>query len=284
MSIARDLATFLTGVSYADIPSQAIDHAAMLISSTVASAALGSGIASSGIMRALAKERGGTPDASIWFDSGAKLPVAEAAQVNAVMSDSAASDDSDLRNIVHSGTTLVSTSLAIAERTGASGADILAAIVLGYEAAGRIGEAITPTFQTRGFHGCLVAMLGRYLAPGCLDIGTQLHGQCFGHDPAADFRAGFGELLDIINVESGQFLVDALVETVLIQKVAEGLRGRGEPPGYLYPEWGQVADHFAEGCVLAAYSADIAHSKAVQRDYSGTQFNLPKLMSLVLRA
>jgi 2-methylcitrate dehydratase PrpD len=164
MSIARDLATFITQVSYADIPPQALDHAAMLISSTVASAACGTSIASSKIMRTLAIERGGTPDASIWFDSSNKLPVASAAQVNAVMSDAAASDDSDLRNIVHAGTTLVSTSLAIAERTGASGQDVLAAIVLGYETSGRIGEAITPTFQTRGFHGCLVAIFGGTVA------------------------------------------------------------------------------------------------------------------------
>jgi len=164
MSVARDLATFLTQVSYSDIPPQALEHAAMLISSTVASAAGGFGIASSSIMRDLAKERGGTPEASIWFDSSTKLPVADAAQVNAVMSDAAASDDSDLRNIVHAGTTLVSTSLAIAERTGANGQDILAAIVLGYEASGRIGEAITPAFQTRGFHGCVVAIFGGTVA------------------------------------------------------------------------------------------------------------------------
>ena len=164
MSIARDLSAFIIQVSYADIPPQALEHAAMLISSTVASAACGSGIESSKIMRALAIERGGKPDASIWFDSGDKLPVASAAQANAVMSDAAASDDSDLRNIVHIGTTLVSTSLAIAERTGASGQDVLAAIVLGYETSGRIGEAITPAFQTRGFHGCLVAIFGGTVA------------------------------------------------------------------------------------------------------------------------
>ncbi|SVA85264.1 uncharacterized protein METZ01_LOCUS138118 [marine metagenome] len=164
MSIARDLSAFITQVSYADIPPQALDHAAMLISSTVASAACGIGITSSKIMRDLANERGGTPDASIWFDSGGKLPVVSAAQVNAVMSDAAASDDSDLRNIVHAGTPLVSTSLAISERTGASGQDILAAIVLGYETSGRIGEAITPAFQTRGFHGCLVAIFGGTVA------------------------------------------------------------------------------------------------------------------------
>jgi 2-methylcitrate dehydratase PrpD len=90
--------------------------------------------------------------------------VADAARVNAVMSDAAASDDSDLRNIVHAGTTLVSTSLAMAERTGASGQDVLAAIVLGYEASGRIGEAITPKFRTQGFHGCLVAIFGGAVA------------------------------------------------------------------------------------------------------------------------
>ena len=73
MSIARVLATFLMRTSSADIPPQALAHAAMLISSTLASAAAGSGIASASIIRALAKEREGRPDASIWFDSGPKL-------------------------------------------------------------------------------------------------------------------------------------------------------------------------------------------------------------------
>src|SRR5215467_11096554 len=168
MTVARTLAAFLTRVSYADLPPQTIEHATMLIASTIASAAMGSGIASSTIIRALAREHGGTPEASIWFDPGPKLPVADAAQVNAVMSDAAASDDSDLRNIVHAGTTLASTSLAMAERTGASGQEVLAAIVLGYEASGRIGEAITPGFRNQGFHGCLVAIFGGAVATGRL--------------------------------------------------------------------------------------------------------------------
>jgi hypothetical protein len=66
--------------------------------------------------------------------------MADAAQVNAVASDAAASDDNDLRNIVHAGTTLAATTLAVAERTGSSGEEVLAAIVLGYEAAGRRGS------------------------------------------------------------------------------------------------------------------------------------------------
>lgn len=164
MTIARELAEFLSRTSSADLPQQAAEHAAMLIASTLASSAIGAGLPSSAIIRALARERGGNPEASMWFDSGPKLPVSDAARVNAVMSDAAASDDSDLRNIVHAGTTLVATTLAMAERAGASGSDVLTAIVLGYEAAGRIGEAITPGFRARGFHGCLVAIFGGAVA------------------------------------------------------------------------------------------------------------------------
>ena len=168
MTIAGELAAFLTRVGPADLPPQAIDHAAMLIASTLASAALGAGIESSVIIRDLARERGGNPEASLWFDAGPKLPVSEAAQVNAVMSDAAASDDSDLRNIVHAGTPLVATALAMAERNAANGEDVLTAIVLGYEAAGRIGEAITPGFRSGGFHGCLVAIFAGAVAAGRL--------------------------------------------------------------------------------------------------------------------
>lgn len=168
MTTAADLAEFLARTEYRDLPPQTTEYAAMLIASTLASAALGKEIGSSVILRDLARERGGSPQASLWFDAGAKLPVAEAAQVNAVMSDAAASDDSDLRAIVHCGTPLTATSLAVAERTGASGSDVLAAIVLGYEAAGRIGEPISPQFRERGFHGCVIAIFAATVAAGRL--------------------------------------------------------------------------------------------------------------------
>src|SRR5262245_27941480 len=168
MPVARTLAEFLTRSSSADLPAQAVDHAAMLIASTIASAALGAGLGSSAIIRDLARQQGGAAEASLWFDRGPKLPVADAAQVNAVMSDAAASDDSDLRKCVHAGTTRVATALAAAEGTGSSGEDVLSAIVLGYEAAGRIGEAITPGFRSRGFHGCLVAIFSGAAAAGRL--------------------------------------------------------------------------------------------------------------------
>ena len=158
MTVARELADFLVGTKASDLPPQTMQHAAMIIASTIASAAYGTNIQSAQIVRDLTREQGGRPDASLWFTDGAKFPVAEVARSNAMLSDAAASDDSDLRNIVHAGTPLTATTLAFAERIGASGQDVLTAIVLGYEAAGRLSEPITPGFRARGFHGCLGAV------------------------------------------------------------------------------------------------------------------------------
>lgn len=163
MSTARDLARFLTAVRAADLPAQALDRAAMLIASTLASTAMGSGLESSKIVKDMALSLGGSARASVWFADSAKLPVVYAAQVNAVMSDAAASDDSDLRTIVHCGTPLVATALAAAEHHGGSGEDVLAAIVIGYEASGRIIDAM-PHFRERGFHGSQAAIFAATLA------------------------------------------------------------------------------------------------------------------------
>jgi 2-methylcitrate dehydratase PrpD len=149
----------------------------MQIASTLASAACGTNLDSARIIRDLARDGGGRADASLWFDGAAKLPAAVAAQVNAVASDAAASDDSDLRNIVHAGTPLTAASLAIAERDGIGGEDVLRAMVLGYEAAGRISAAISPRFRGRGFHGCLGAIFAATVAAGVL---LRLDAECLG--------------------------------------------------------------------------------------------------------
>ena len=134
------LARAVNRMRYEDLPARAVEHAKMILASTLSSAAPGALIESARILRDLAKDRGGRPEATVWFDA-ARLPAASAARVNAGLSDAAASDDSDIRNTAHYGTTLTSAGLAIAERTGATGKDLLGAMVIGYEAAGRIGDA-----------------------------------------------------------------------------------------------------------------------------------------------
>jgi 2-methylcitrate dehydratase PrpD len=154
---ALALARLLNSTRFGDLPPTAIEHAKMIIASTLASAASGSLISSVRIVRDLAKEQGGKSEATIWFD-GAKLPVSSAARVNAMLSDAAASDDSDLRNVAHTGTTVASTGLAVAEHTGATAQDLLCAIVAGYEAAGRIGAVLGANRQ--GFHASVIVAFG----------------------------------------------------------------------------------------------------------------------------
>jgi 2-methylcitrate dehydratase PrpD len=169
MTIAVELAKFVTQTRYEEVPPKAIDYAAMLIASTVASAAMGASLDSSEIVRRFEFERGGLADASVWFSGPVRLPAAKAARINAVMSDAAASDDSDLRNITHPGTPLVAAALAMAEKTGACGKDVLTAVTLGYEAAGRINGGVVPgLIWEKGFHGCMIAIFGATVAAGLL--------------------------------------------------------------------------------------------------------------------
>src|SRR4030095_8056353 len=160
-NLALRLAQLLNRTRFGDLPPRAIEHAKMILASTLASAAACSRIESARIVRDLAKERGGKAEATIWFDV-TKLPVSEVARVNAMLSDASASDDSDLRNVAHTGTTLASTGLAIGERMGSTGEDLLAAIVTGYEAAGRIGEALSGDRQ--GFHASVIVAFGGVVA------------------------------------------------------------------------------------------------------------------------
>jgi len=96
----------------------------MILASTLSSAAVGVTMDSARIQRDLALDQGGKAESTVWFD-GKKLPAVLAARVNAAASDAAASDDSDMRNIAHFGTTLTAAGLALGERTRASGRDLL---------------------------------------------------------------------------------------------------------------------------------------------------------------
>jgi 2-methylcitrate dehydratase PrpD len=157
---ALALSRVLNNIGFNQLPPMAIDYAKMIVASTLASAAAGTTYGSVRIVRDLAKEQGGKPEATVWF-SGVRLPVTEAARVNAMLSDSAASDDSDLRNVAHTGTCLTAVGLAIGERVGASGPDILSAMVAGYEAAGRVGQALSASAEAVRGSGAISGNVGR---------------------------------------------------------------------------------------------------------------------------
>lgn len=60
-------------------------------------------------------------------------------------------DDTHVGAMLHPGVAVWSAALAVAEHTGASGADMLAAVVAGYETIIRVGLAVQPSHFKRGF-------------------------------------------------------------------------------------------------------------------------------------
>jgi len=167
MTLAMQLARHAVQHPANAIPDLALERAEMIIASTLASTAVGVHIDSARIIRDLEKDNQGTPEATLWFD-GARLPIAAAAKSNAVASDAAACDDSDMRSIAHIGTIISTSAIAVAEKLGSSGRDVLQAMVLGYEIAGRIDEALTPGRMKNGFHGSVSTVFGGTVAAGRL--------------------------------------------------------------------------------------------------------------------
>lgn len=72
---------------------------------------------------------------------------------NGVAAHSIELDDTHSASSSHPGVVVLPAALAAAELAGSSGADLLAAVVAGYEVAGRVGRALDPAaVYARGFH------------------------------------------------------------------------------------------------------------------------------------
>ena len=71
--------------------------------------------------------------------------------LNVTFGSSFDADDTHVGAMLHPGVAAWSAALAVAEHTGASGPEVLAAVVVGYEATIRIGLAVQPSHFKRGF-------------------------------------------------------------------------------------------------------------------------------------
>ena len=91
------------------------------------------------------------PQASVLGRAG-KVDMASAALVNGITSHTFDFDDTHLKTIIHPAGPVASAALALAEHTGASGRELLDALVLGIDVACRVGNAMYPEHYDRGWH------------------------------------------------------------------------------------------------------------------------------------
>jgi 2-methylcitrate dehydratase PrpD len=77
----------------------------------------------------------------------------EAAFMNSIISHAMEIDDIHLGTAgLHPGVVIIPSVLSLAEEVKSSGEEVLKAIIIGYEVAGRIGKSISPSHRYRGFH------------------------------------------------------------------------------------------------------------------------------------
>ena len=81
-----------------------------------------------------------------------RVDVASAAMLNGITSHTFDFDDTHLETIIHPAGPVASAALALAEHTGASGRQVVDAVVLGIDVACRVGKMIYPDHYDRGWH------------------------------------------------------------------------------------------------------------------------------------
>jgi 2-methylcitrate dehydratase PrpD len=91
------------------------------------------------------------PQASV-LGRAEKVDMANAALINGITSHTFDFDDTHLKTIIHPAGPVASAVLALAEHTGASGREMIDALVLGIDVSCRVGNAMYPDHYDRGWH------------------------------------------------------------------------------------------------------------------------------------
>jgi 2-methylcitrate dehydratase len=161
-TVTEQLAAAAAAIRYERLPAEVVDHAKWLIIDAFA-CAIGAFRSDSGVVaRRVAHELGGPQEATL---IGERTRVSCAAAIMANQTMIRYLDYNDVIALPRGPGVLIAchpsgalpVALALAEREGASGAQLIEALVAGYEVAGRMLDAFPTSLELRGFHhGCVL--------------------------------------------------------------------------------------------------------------------------------
>ena len=153
-AITKRLASFAADLRYEDLPNPIVERAKRLVLDVTGIMIRARHDAESTPSLIAAVEKLGLADGtcSVFGDSRSYAPPA-AALINGTLAHSLDFDDTHAEGSLHSSAPIVPAALAAAEMVNASGKDLLAAIVVGYEIQIRLSLALNPSdHYDRGFH------------------------------------------------------------------------------------------------------------------------------------
>ncbi len=144
------LAEFLAELTYDDIPQDVLEAAKVLILDLIGCSLGAAEMTEGRVAKDVAKTMLGAPEALV-LGLGIRSSAAHAAYLNGLTSHVIELDDTHRESITHVGAAVIPAALAVAERDGASGKQLLAAVVAGYEACLRVANAVQPSLWRRGY-------------------------------------------------------------------------------------------------------------------------------------
>jgi 2-methylcitrate dehydratase PrpD len=164
--ITGQLATALAEMSYAKLPPEVVSAAERAILDWLGSALAGSFEPPARMAQHIVATLGASTEATV-FGAGRSSALG-AALANGVASHILELDDLHKGSTLHAAAAVIPAALAICEREHADGRAFLLAVVLGYEAALRIGEAVNPSHYRFWHPTGTVATFGAAAAAGAV--------------------------------------------------------------------------------------------------------------------
>ena len=164
-------AEFVESLSFEDIPAPVIARAKEVLYDGIGAllSATSPRYTILNVLERLVGESGGTPEAQI-FGTSLRTNCVTAALVNGTLGYYCDVESHHPGAIMHAIAVVGPAALAVGERQGSSGRDVLAAIVLGTDVACRVSYALgAPVLYARGFHPtCVAGTFGSMTAAGRL--------------------------------------------------------------------------------------------------------------------
>ena len=167
MSATSKLVSFVCQLDPEALPGAIQDQAVRCVLDLVGVAIAGTRTPMAQISARFAHEQFATGSATV-IGSGNSLSVAGATWVNGASASALDMDDGHRMAMGHPGACVIPAALAIAERTGASGKEFLAALVAGYEVAVRASAARVPWYKDKMYSTGIWGVFGATAAAGKL--------------------------------------------------------------------------------------------------------------------
>ena len=151
-SLSRQLAQWVVGLRYEDLPTEVIDRAKGLTLHGLASVLLGSRSPDGAeAVKLMIEEEAGVHAGATIMVNGTRVTKGGAAFANAEMAYAGGKWDT-FRMLTHPGTSIIPGAFVAAETARASGRELITALAAGYEVMERMAADFIPTVMARGFH------------------------------------------------------------------------------------------------------------------------------------